>query len=125
MSTISATEYLSLRAPGDVVPYSWSQRTRRACSPDESGRWSLADSTYPGRRPRALRRCTSHGPLDMPAAGDDRMLHAAWRSRLRRVAAFGPGNQPLDAFLDPDLRLPPQQLLGLGGTIPQRGLGGG
>ena len=40
-------------------------------------------------------------------AGGERMLHATWRSRLRRVAAFGPGNQPADAFLDPDLCLPP------------------
>src|SRR5215475_13788 len=44
---------------------------------------------------------------------------------LRRAAAFGPGNQPPDAFLDPDLRLPPQQLLGLGWTIAQPCLGGG
>src|SRR5262245_44620067 len=44
---------------------------------------------------------------------------------LRRAAAFGPGHQPADAFLDPDLRLPPQQLLGLGGTIAERGFGGG
>jgi len=43
------------------------------------------------------------------------MLRAAWRGRLRRVAAFGPGNQPPDPFLDPDLHLPPQQLRGLGG----------
>src|SRR5215475_2924041 len=44
---------------------------------------------------------------------------------LRRAAAFGPGNQPPDAFLDPDLRLPPQQLFGLGGMIAQRSLRGG
>src|SRR5215831_466449 len=125
MSTISATEYLSLCAPGDVAPYSWSQRPRRACSHGERGRWSLADSAHPRRRPRALRRRPSHGSLDTPVAGDERRLHAAWRGRLRRAAAFGPGNQPADPFLDPDLRLPPQQLLGLGGTIPQRGLGGG
>ena len=53
------------------------------------------------------------------------MLPAAWHGRLERVAAFSPGNQPADAFLDPNLCLPPQQLLGLGGTIAQRGLRGG
>ena len=67
----------------------------------------LAGSDHLGRRHRALRRRTWHGPLDMAEAGDDRMLHAAWRGPLRCVAAFSPGNQPPDAFLDPNLCLPP------------------
>src|SRR6266702_6311224 len=98
ISTISATECLPLRTPGGSVPCSWSKRPHRGGSP---------------------------GPLDMTGAGDDRMLHAAWRGRLRHIAAFGPGNQPPDTFLDPNLCLPPQQLLGLGGTIAQPGLRGG
>ena len=56
------------------------------------------------------------GPVAAAGKGPD---------HLRRAAAFGPGNQPADPFLDPDLRLPPQQLLGFGGTIPQLSLGGG
>ena len=59
---------------------------------------------------------TPAGPVAGAGKGPD---------HLRRTAAFGPGNQPADPFLDPDLRLPPQQLLRLGGTITQRGLGGG
>jgi hypothetical protein len=53
------------------------------------------------------------------------MPHGSWRGSLGCVAAFGPSNQPPDTFLDPYLRLPPQQLLGLGWLIAQRGFGGG
>ena len=59
---------------------------------------------------------TLAGPGDRASRGPDPLRHAA---------TFGPGYQPADPFFDPHLRLPPQQLLGLGGPIAQRGLRGG